>query len=122
MDYWQLEIFHVVDEEESLMVYLNDNAKEYMQKYGWRHVVLNVEEITSWCAPPYLEVSVSFTDEDEETMRGKGYTADQSELGNVYYPAEGIARDEKVSVNYVEYPWITCFEVEGFTIPQKEEE
>ena len=55
-------------------------------------------------------------------MRGKGYTADQSELGNVYYPAEGIARDEKVSVNYVEYPWITCFEVEGFTIPQKEEE
>ena len=20
------------------MVYLNDNAKEYMQKYGWRHV------------------------------------------------------------------------------------
>lgn len=69
-----------------------------------------------------MEVSVSFTDEDEETMRGKGYTADQSELGNVYYPAEGIARDEKVSVNYVEYPWITCFEVEGFTIPQKEEE
>ena len=55
-------------------------------------------------------------------MRGKGYTADQSELGNVYYPAEGIARDEQVSVNYVEYPWITCFEVEGFTIPQKEEE
>lgn len=29
------------------MVYLNDNAKEYMKKYGWRHVVLNVEEITS---------------------------------------------------------------------------
>lgn len=29
------------------MVYLNDNAKEYMQKYGWRHVVLNVEDNTS---------------------------------------------------------------------------
>lgn len=29
------------------MVLLNENAKEYMKKYGWRHVVLNVEEITS---------------------------------------------------------------------------
>ena len=29
------------------MIYLNDNAKEYMEKYAWRHVVLNVEEITS---------------------------------------------------------------------------
>lgn len=52
-------------------------------------------------------------------MQGKGYTADQSELGNVYYPASGIARDEKVSVNYVEYPWITCFEVEGFLLKHR---
>lgn len=49
-------------------------------------------------------------------MREKGYTADQSELGNVYYPAEGVSREETVSVNYVEYPWITCFEVEGLSI------
>ena len=49
-------------------------------------------------------------------MREKGYTADQSELGNVYYPAEGVSRAENVSVNYVEYPWITCFEVEGLDI------
>ena len=91
----------------------------YMEKYGWRHVVLNVEEITSWCAPPRLEVSVSFTDEEEDVMREKGYTADQSELGNVYYPAEGVSRAEKVSVNYVEYPWITCFEVEGLDIIKK---
>ena len=98
------------------MIYLNENAKEYMEKYGWRHIILNVEEITSWCAPPRLEVSVSFTDEDEATMKERGYAVDQSELGNVYYPEKGISRDEKVSVNYVEYPWITCFEVEGFHI------
>lgn len=29
------------------MIYLNDDAKEYMKKYGWQHVVLDVEEITS---------------------------------------------------------------------------
>lgn len=29
------------------MIHLNGNAREYMEKYGWRHVVLNVEEITS---------------------------------------------------------------------------
>lgn len=29
------------------MIYLNENAKEYMEKYGWRHIILNVEEITS---------------------------------------------------------------------------
>lgn len=49
-------------------------------------------------------------------MKEKGYAVDQSELGNVYYPEKGVIRDEKVSVNYVEYPWITCFEVEGFNI------
>ncbi|WP_346706456.1 hypothetical protein [Merdimonas faecis] len=49
-------------------------------------------------------------------MREKGYASDQSELGNVYYPAEGVSRTETVSVNYVEYPWITCFEVEGLSI------
>ena len=49
-------------------------------------------------------------------MREKGYAEDQSELGNVYYPAEGVSRAETVSVNYVEYPWITCFEVEGLDI------
>ncbi len=51
-------------------------------------------------------------------MRGKGYLVDFSELGNVYYPAEGVERAEKVSVNYVEYPWITCFEVDGLKVPE----
>lgn len=29
------------------MVELNEAAKEYMLKYGWKHIVLNIEEITS---------------------------------------------------------------------------
>lgn len=33
--------------EEKTMVELNDLAKEYMLKYEWKHIVLNVEDITS---------------------------------------------------------------------------
>lgn len=29
------------------MIVLNEKAKEYMEKFGWKHIVLNVEEITS---------------------------------------------------------------------------
>ncbi len=29
------------------MVEINEQAKAYMQKYGWKHVVLNIEDITS---------------------------------------------------------------------------
>ncbi len=29
------------------MVVIDDNAKAYMQKYGWKHIVLNIEDITS---------------------------------------------------------------------------
>ena len=61
-------------------------------------------------------MSVSFTDEDEEAMLEKGYETDQSELGNVYYPKEGIEITDHIIVKYVEYPWVTCFEVEGIEI------
>lgn len=61
-------------------------------------------------------MSVGFTDKDEEQMLGKGYVFQQSELGNVYYPKEGILLEETIEVKYVEYPWITCFEVEGIEI------
>jgi hypothetical protein len=64
---------------------------------------------------PHKEISVSFTEEDEEAMTLKGFLVDQSELGNVYYPAEGIKISGPIVVKYVEYPWITCFEVEGIT-------
>ena len=98
------------------MTELNERAKEYMLKYGWKHIVLSVEEYTSWCAPPYKEVAVSFTDEEESVMQKKGYAVSQSELGNVYYPEEGVEVPENIVVKYVEYPWITCFEVEGLKI------
>lgn len=29
------------------MIILNERMKEYMVKYGWQDVVLNIEEITS---------------------------------------------------------------------------
>ena len=95
------------------MISLNEHAKEYMQKLGWNDIILNVEEFTSWCAPPYKEIVVSFTNEDENAMKAKGFKADVSEVGKVYYPAQGVELAEKVTVSYVEYPWITRFEVEG---------
>ena len=49
-------------------------------------------------------------------MKEKGYAADQSELGNVYYPQQGIIISDKIAVNYEEYPWISCFRVEGIQI------
>lgn len=61
-------------------------------------------------------MSVGFTDKDEEQMLEQGYIFKQSELGKVYYPKEGITLEAVVEVKYVEYPWITCFEVEGIEI------
>ncbi len=61
-------------------------------------------------------MSVGFTDKDEEQMLEQGYMFQESELGKVYYPREGIVLEEIIKVKYVEYPWITCFEVEGIEI------
>ena len=102
------------------MVELNDRIKDYMNKFGWKDIVLNIEKITSWCAPPYLEMSVGFTEKNEGEMLEEGYISDKSELGKVYYPSEGIRTLEQVTVKYVEYPWITCFEVEGIEILKTE--
>lgn len=56
---------------------------------------------------------VSFTNEDEKEMLDKGYIAEVSEIGRVYYPSRGVELSGKVTVSYVEYPWITRFETEG---------
>ncbi|WP_243117498.1 hypothetical protein [Extibacter muris] len=64
-------------------------------------------------------MSVSFIDEDKDVMLEKGYDVDESELGNVYYPKEGIIIPGQITVRYEEYPWITCFEVEGIEIKKK---
>lgn len=49
-------------------------------------------------------------------MLGRGYDVDESEMGYVYYPKEGIEIPDHIIVNYMEYPWITCFEVEGINL------
>ena len=53
-------------------------------------------------------------------MLAKGYQWEQSELGKVYYPSEGVVFADKICVTYMEYPWISCFEVEGVEIEKKE--
>lgn len=49
-------------------------------------------------------------------MLADGYLALTSPLGYVYYKPEGVCIDGDISINYMEYPWITCFEVEGIVI------
>ena len=61
-------------------------------------------------------MSVGFTVEDTNMMLEKGYVLDESEFGRVFYPREGIRILGEITVKCVEYPWITCFEVEGIKI------
>ena len=61
-------------------------------------------------------MSVGFTVGEEKKMLEKGYVLDESVLGKVYYPKEGIRIPDKITVKYVDYPWISCFEVEGIEI------
>ena len=49
-------------------------------------------------------------------MAKKGYAMDKSELGNVYYPSTGICIEESIAIHYMDYPWISCFEVKGIQI------
>lgn len=59
---------------------------------------------------------MGFTEKTESKMSAEGYIFEKSVLGNVYYKAEGVSSDGDISINYMEYPWITCFEVEGLVI------
>ena len=49
-------------------------------------------------------------------MLEEGYVLDESVLGKVYYPKDGIWVQDKIVVKYVDYPWISCFEVDGIEI------
>ena len=98
------------------MVELNERIIKYMTCNGFSDIVLNIEIITSWCAPPLKEMSVGFTVEEEQIMIEKGYVLDESVLGKVYYPKEGIRISGEIIVKFVDYPWISCFEVEGIEI------
>jgi len=65
-------------------------------------------------------MSVGFTVGEEKEMIERGYVLDESVLGKVYYPKEGIRIPDKIIVKYVDYPWISCFEVEGIEIIKSE--
>ena len=63
-----------------------------------------------------LEISVGFTDKEKEDMLAQGYVCETSPLGNVYYLPDGVTVNGDISINYMEYPWITCFEVSGLAV------
>ena len=63
---------------------------------------------------------VSFTAEDEEMMKSKGFDWKQSELGHVYYPKDSLVFEEGAEVLYTVFPWITKFHVNGIKIKKKE--
>lgn len=60
-----------------------------------------------------MEISVGFTDKEEAYYTGQGYIRDESVLGRVYYPKEGVEFDGQIEVRYMEYPWISTFETAG---------
>ena len=43
-------------------------------------------------------------------------------MGKVYYPAEGVRTEDRIVVRYMEYPWISTFEVEGIQVVPSENE
>ncbi len=67
-----------------------------------------------------MEISVGFTDKEEEYYTGNGYICDESALGRVYYPAKGIEICGQPAVRYMEYPWISTFETDGMIALQTE--
>ena len=60
-----------------------------------------------------MEISVGFTDKEEEYYAGQGYVCDESMIGRVYYPEEGVELDGQIAVRYMKYPWISTFETDG---------
>ena len=53
-------------------------------------------------------------------MRGEGYLVEETDLGKVYYPAVGLSFTETTEIRRMEYPWITCLEVDGAIIHKEE--
>ena len=66
-----------------------------------------------------MEVSVSFTDgsvdlnEQGEPWNASGYTLDETVLGRVWIPREGLIIDHPAGIRYEKYPWMEKFEFDG---------
>lgn len=71
-----------------------------------------------------MEISVGFADKDKDYYISQGYICDESTMGLVYYPGENIQVDESIVIRYMEYPWISTFEVDGIRalLPEDEAE
>lgn len=63
-----------------------------------------------------MEISVGFADKEDEYYNGKGYTCEESVIGKVYYPTAGVQIDGPIVIRYMEYPWISTFEVDGIRV------
>lgn len=55
-------------------------------------------------------MSVSFTGGDEIP---EGFASDESPLGRVFLPEDGVVISGRIRVRYEKYPWIEKFEVDG---------
>lgn len=60
-----------------------------------------------------MEISVGFADKERDDYTERGYLCEESVLGKVYYPKEGVELDGQIAVRYMNYPWISTFETDG---------
>lgn len=56
---------------------------------------------------------ILLVDKEKEYYSGQGYICDESMIGRVYYPKEGVKLEGQIAVRYMEYPWINTFETDG---------
>lgn len=57
------------------MVHLNDNAIAYMNKRGFRNIILSIRNNHQLMCPSRLEISVGFTDKEKRTCSHRGMSA-----------------------------------------------
>ncbi len=60
-----------------------------------------------------MEISVGFADKTKENYIENDYIREQSVFGWVYYPAKGVELSGRIAIRYMEYPWLSTFEIEG---------
>ncbi len=63
-----------------------------------------------------MEILVDFTNKNEQEFAEQGYVCEDSMVGKVYYDPDKIEACGQIAVNYMEYPWVSCFETEGVRI------
>jgi len=60
-----------------------------------------------------MELSVSFTDEEGGESLKASHNIEQSCLGRVYAPKEGVDISGPITIRYERHPWIEQFELDG---------